>query len=46
MKMVGLSTGVRGLVGKSAGAASRVGGFAGRNVEKMGTRMGGTMGRH
>ncbi len=44
--MVGMSAGVRGLVGKSASAASRVGGFAGRNVEKMGTRMGGKINRH
>ncbi len=44
--MAAFSTGVRGLVGKSAGAARHLGGFAGRGVTGIGNRMGGTMGRH
>lgn len=44
--MVGLSTGVRGLVAKSASMAGSVGRGAGRGVTSMGTKMGGTVGRY
>ena len=42
----GMSSGVRGLVAKSASMAGSVGRGAGQGVTFMGTKMGGTVGRY
>lgn len=44
--MVGMSAGVRGLVGKSASMAGMIGRNTGKGVASMGTKMGGTLGRY
>jgi len=40
--MIGMSSGVRGLLPKASGAASRIGGMAARSTRRLGRAMGGT----